>query len=432
MKEIMLDTLCGKIKGVKSEEGIQQFRGIRYAHADRWEYPEEVKQWEGIYDATCFQAACVQTRTYRKETDDSFYYKEFRKDETYTYSEDCFYLNIWKPAECQDAPVIFYIHGGAFMGGCGNEKHFDGTKYAQRGIIFITCNYRLGPFGFCCLPELAEIDGHTGNYGLFDQLTAFQWIRHNIRQFGGDPECVTLMGQSAGAMSVMQLCSSPLAKDHISKAIMTSGGGVSDAFGTYLPAEEAYPFWKDVTGHLGKDLEEWKKADPKALLEVMFQEAGKYENAIQYFSPVVDGKIICHDAGSVMRDKVQAKIPYLTGSTKDDMAPEIIGRMAKEWAVLQSRQDMVPSYCFYFCRNLPGDAEGAWHSSELWYTIGALERCWRPMEEWDYRLSDTMISYFSNFAAFGDPNGENLPEWKPTADETDKVMCFGDTEIAMK
>lgn len=212
---------------------------------------------------------------------------------------------------------------------------------------------------------------------------------------------------------------------------MTSGGGISDAFGTYIPAEQAYPFWKDVTAKLGGSLEDWVKADAKMLLATMLETAKQYENAIQYFSPVLDGRLICCDAQSVLRDKRQAKIPYIMGSTKDDMAADILAKMAREWTVLQSEQGMIPSYCFWFGRNLPGDDQGAWHSSELWYTIGMLENSWRPMTEWDYEISNRFLTYFANFAATGDPNGGTLPVWQPTTSLDSPIMVIDDHRFEM-
>ena len=272
MKQITITTSLGTIKGIE-ENNIEKFLGVRYATAGRWEYPTIVETFEGTYDATDFGASSMQKRSFYKEQDDSFYYNEFRKGEQYSYSEDCFFLNIWKPINCDNAPIIFYIHGGAFQGGCGNEKHFDGTKYAQNGVIFITCNYRLGPFGFCSLPELKEESGHTGNYGLYDQLAAFHWVKKYIKDFGGNPENITLMGQSAGAMSIQQFCNSPMVRDEIKKAIMTSGGGISQQFTNCIPVEEAYPFWREVLSRFGNTLEEWRKIDPKVLLDTMFEVA---------------------------------------------------------------------------------------------------------------------------------------------------------------
>lgn len=140
MKKIIRETPLGKIRGLETEEGIQRFTGVRYAFAGRWEYPQKAGAWEGIYEADEFGPACYQNRAFRPESDENFYYREFRKGESYRYSEDCFFLNIWKPAVCRDGPVILYIHGGAFQGGCGNEKHFSGEAYARKRIIIVWKN----------------------------------------------------------------------------------------------------------------------------------------------------------------------------------------------------------------------------------------------------------------------------------------------------
>lgn len=140
-------------------------------------------------------------------------------------------------------PVIFYIHGGGYKGGCAHEKHFDGPVWPTKGVIAVTCNYRLGPMGFMCLPELEKEAGHTGNYGVFDQITALQWVRDNISAFGGDPENIAIMGQSAGAMSVTNLCLSPLTSGMFAKAVMNSGGGVHKLMDSGATSKDRFEFW---------------------------------------------------------------------------------------------------------------------------------------------------------------------------------------------
>lgn len=176
---------------------------LRYATAGRWEYPKQVTSWEGVYDATSYGNCSYQPRAFYNEEENLkkiFYYNEFRKGESYTYSEDCLFLNIWTPESAtadSRLPVIFYIHGGGFTGGCGHEKHFDDPVWPTKGVMAVTINYRLGPMGFLCLPELTAEAGHSGNYGLYDQLCAMKWVKDNISAFGGDPEKITIMGQSA-------------------------------------------------------------------------------------------------------------------------------------------------------------------------------------------------------------------------------------------
>lgn len=240
------------------------YKGIRYATAGRWEYPVQVTHWDGVYDATQYRDCSYQPRAFYNEEEvpeKAFYFNEFRRGETYTYSEDCLFLNIWTPEgadENSKLPVLVYIHGGGYTGGCGHEKHFDGPIWPTKGVIAVTLNYHLGPIGFACLPELAEESGHTGNYGLYDQMTAIQWVRDNIEAFGGDPKQITIMGQSAGAMSVQQHCLSPLTDGLFSKAVMSSGGGVHKMM-SVAPAESRYDFWHAVMEDCGcKTLEEFR------------------------------------------------------------------------------------------------------------------------------------------------------------------------------
>ena len=224
----VISTKCGEIKGTASD-GIISFKGIRYASAERWAYPVMTEKWDGVYDATAYGNCSYQPRAFYNEEENPgkiFYYNEFRKGETYTYDEDCLFLNIWTPesaSETSKLPVLVYIHGGGFTGGCGHEKHFDGPVWAKKGVVAVTINYRLGPMGFVCLPELQEEAGHTGNYGLFDQIAALKWVKKNISAFGGDGEKITVMGQSAGAMSVQHLCQSELTDGLFCSAVMSSG-----------------------------------------------------------------------------------------------------------------------------------------------------------------------------------------------------------------
>ena len=172
-------TPCGVISGTSCQwPGIAAYKGIRYATAGRWEFPIPVTHWDGVYDATQYGACCYQPRAFYDEAaapGKAFYYNEFRKGETYTYSEDCLFLNIWAPAGAapeDKLPVIFYIHGGGFTGCSGHEKLFDGPVWPTKGCVAVTINYRLGPMGFVCLPELADEAGSTGNYAFLDQLAA--------------------------------------------------------------------------------------------------------------------------------------------------------------------------------------------------------------------------------------------------------------------
>lgn len=431
-------TPCGPLRGTAGRlPGTAAYKGIRYARAGRWEYPVQVTGWEGEYDASRYGSCCYQPRAFYNEAETpekAFYYHEFRQGEHYDYSEDCLFLNIWTPDTAQpgDAlPVIVYIHGGGFTGGCGHEKHFDGPVWPCRGVIGVTINYRLGPLGFACLPQLERESGHTGNYGLYDQLTALQWVRDNIAAFGGDPARVTIMGQSAGAMSVQQLCLSPLSEKLFSGAVMSSGGGVSPILTPPRP-EKLYPFWQAVMKRCGCDnLTQLRSVEPERLFTVWQAARRELKGGRQAISPCLDGRFIIAGGTELLKAGKQRAIPYLIGSNSEDIMPPIIHKMAAAWARVQADQGKRDSYCWFFDRRLPGDNCGAWHSSDLWYWFGTLENCWRPMMPQDRALSAQMTDYLTNFAKTGDPNGEGLPRWEAMSRSQRQVNCLGESPTHM-
>lgn len=436
MEKRSIITPCGAVRGTVSEKkDYVIYKGIRYASAERFCLPEEVRRWEGVYEAERFGACSFQPRAFYDEAsvpEKAFYYREFREGETYTYSEDCLFLNIWTPLSAENAPVLFYIHGGGFKGGCGHEKHFDGAAYCRRGIIVVTINYRLGPFGFACMESLKDENGRAGNYGMYDQMAALSWVRRNIKSFGGDPDRITLMGQSAGAMSVQHHCLSPLTDGWFARAVMMSGGGVAREFAAAATMDEASPFWEELDRRLyhdgGKGLRE---APPQAVFEAFGRLCKERKDSFLACAPVVDGSFLPESPMAIVKRGGAHAIPYLMGSTSEDIVPPIVHKMAKGWARLQADQGRCPSYAFFFDRQLPGDGCGAWHSSDLWYEFGTLSRSWRPFTPWDYRLSDCMVGYFSNFIRTGNPNGSGLLEWLPMKKGQNQVMRFGDSAIAM-
>lgn len=430
--EYIVTTPCGPLQGCAGRvPGTAAYKGIRYATAGRWEYPTQVTGWDGVYDATQYGACSYQPRAFYNEEENLkkiFYYNEFRKGETYTYDEDCLFLNVFTPEDAKEGdklPVLIYIHGGGFTGGCGHEKHFDGPVWPAKGIIGVTLNYRLGPMGFVCLPQLQEEAGFTGNYGLYDQLTAIQWVKHNIAAFGGDPDNITIMGQSAGAMSVQQHCLSPLSDGLFHRAVMSSGGGVSKMMSVAGP-EKAFVFWQACMEKAGcATLEEFRAIPPENLFWA-WQETKKEVKGGGCF-PVLDGRFVVGTGVELLEQGKQKQISYMAGTTSHDMMPPIMQSMAKSWCAAQS----VPSYTWFFDRNLPGDNNGAWHSSDLWYWFGTLPNCWRPMKKKDYWLSEQMTDYLCNFCRTGDPNCEKLPQWLPSAPDQKQVMRFGEGKTGM-
>lgn len=436
MDELLVQTPCGTVRGVPGDGvGTAVFKGIRYATAGRWEYPAEVTHWDGTYDASRFGSCSWQPRAFYDEAElpeKAFYYHEFREGDRFAYGDDCLFLNVWAPTDAKDAPVLFYIHGGGFKGGCGHEKHFDGGAYCARGVILVTINYRLGPMGFLALPELRDEAGHTGNYALFDQLAALQWVRHNIAAFGGDPERITIMGQSAGAMSVQQLCVSPLTDGLFQGAVMMSGGGVSKLMGDPKPVEDAYAFWREVMEAAGaKNLAALRALDAERLFSAFQEKTKGRQDTMTLCSPMLDGAFLTESAADAAKAGRQKAIPYLMGSTSEDIVPPIVHKMAKGWARLQADQSKRKSFCYFFCRQLPGDDCGAWHSADLWYTFGTLGRSWRPFTDWDRELSGLMVDYLARFVRTGDPNGPGSPQWLPAEKGQSGVLRLGDREVRM-
>lgn len=419
----ILKTKCGEIKGIDLGDGVVAYKGIRYATAKRFEYPVEVTSWDGVYDATKYGNCAYQPRSFYNEEEvvkKAFYYNEFRRGETYTYSEDCLFLNIFAPKKTdKKLPVIIHIHGGSFTGGCGHEKHFDGPIWPKKGVIAVTINYRLGPLGFAILPQFKDESGRVGNYALYDQLTAFEWVKHNIEEFGGDKDNITIMGQSAGAMSVQYHCLSPLTKGLFNKAVMCSGGGVSSLMAV-KKKEKHYDYWLSIMEKCGAKTKEEMLNLPVEILYKVWQENQQMSMG-GGCTPCIDGSLIVDASHKLVRKKKQHNIPYLIGTTSEDIIPPILYSMAKDWC----KKNKGKAYQWFFERRLPGDDNGAWHSSDLWYWFGTQKNCWRPFENKDFELSDEMGDRLVAFARTGSPNVKDKVEWKA---DGKTCIIFGDNE----
>lgn len=420
----------GEVSGVPSETpNVCIYKGIPYAAPPigdlRWKQPKPVKPWKGIRQCDTFGAASLQG----DQTPGSFYWKEFYQGGDPKRSEDCLYLNVWTPAAGKPEaklPVIFWIHGGAYMGGYGHEIEFGGDAYAKKGVILVTINYRLGMCGFLAHPLLtAENDGKgSGNYGLFDQLAALKWVKRNISVFGGNPDNITVMGQSAGAGSVQALISSPLTKGLIQRAIIQSGGGLGGIISA-KSLQEAEQQGSDMWKAVGiSTLEEMRAYPAEKFQEVLMKYMQQQKSFGLPYNPCIDGELLTAPLDETAQNGQELDIPYLIGYTSEDMMPEVMKKAATDWSLLLEQQGRKPAYVYCFSRDLPGadmtspqgafgDMKGAFHSSELWYMFGTLGKCWRPMEKADYELSERMVSYWTNFAKTGNPNGEGLPQWEP-------------------
>jgi para-nitrobenzyl esterase len=317
-----------------------------------------------------------------------------------------------------------WIHGGAYRNGFGHENEFDGIAWAEHGVILVTINYRLGVLGFLAHPELtAESPNHTsGNYGILDQVAALKWIKANIAQFGGDPDHVTIFGQSAGAGSVQSLVASPLTKGLVHAAIIQSGGGIGSR-PAYMLAD-AEQTGESITRF-------YNCSSIKDMRAIAADSLGDFENRMAAFmktenrpgnlSPNVDGYLLKESFSDAAINGTLADIPYIIGGTIVDMRGN--SKPIADFCIARQEKGG-KAFAYQFARPLPGDDAGAFHSSELWFVFHTLDRCWRPLTEGDEALSQYIVDCWTNFAKYGDPNGECEEKWKPFTRENPKFMLF--------
>ncbi len=445
MKQTTIRT--GMVQGVDTATaGITLYKGIPYAAPPvgelRWCPPQAAASWEGV--RVCDTWGNMAFQGAQNADPNSFYAKEFYDDPAYLAqpSEDCLYLNVWTPAQSTEdrLPVAVWFHGGAFLGGTGCEKEFDGEAFGKKGVILVTVNYRCNVFGFFSCKELTAEQGSSGNYAIQDQQAALRWVQENIAAFGGDPAKVTIFGQSAGAMSVQTLITSPLSKGLVTRAIMQSGGGYQAG----ISVDRTQAVAEAQGEALYEACEVKTLAELRALpAEVIYakgmqammiynQKAGKGFGLI--YTPVLDGKILVNGYDEAIEKAATLDIDYMLGSTRNDLSctpeqiesgePSPLYKGCMAWSSKQVENGRTPSYVYYFKRMMPGDDAGAFHSSELWYVFGTTERCWRPLTAGDRALSETMVSYWTNFVKTGDPNGEGLPAWTPNDGTVNTVMIF--------
>ena len=431
---IITETPCGPVKGLR-EAAQNAYLGIPYAHAERFSYPSVTTHWDGTLDATDFGPCSWQFRAFRSEAlgQDPFYYHEFRQDIRFRYGDDCQRLNIWTPAENSHKllPVIVYIHGGAFIGGSSGEKHLAPPAWTNDGVIAVSVNYRLGPFGFLCTTAGLGKDGHTGNYGIYDQLAALQWIRANIASFGGDPDNVTLMGQSAGCMSAQELCLSPMAKGLFRQAVLCSGAGLDDTFDGNIRMEDNLSFGDAVMEALGcKTIDDLRQVSAWKLLTAFGTQLGRAGRGLAVTSPVIDGALIPCSVHEALQNGQMHQIPYIITSTGQDLWQPTLFHAILKWQDAAAQAGITACYAGHISRHLPGDDRGAFHSADLWYWFDTLRNSWRPNTDWDRTLARTLSRYLTNFAKTGNPNGPDLPLWHRHVDTPDHVMVFGDDALA--
>ena len=467
---LTVKTEQGKVHGKNLNNGkVKAFLGLPYAAAPvgdlRWKAPEPPVKWKGERDATSFGAHCAQGHLF----DDIIFQDS-------AASEDCLFLNVYAPADAtatSKLPVMFWIHGGGYATGASSEPRHNGDFLPLKGVVLVTINYRLGVFGFLATAELAkEANGATGNYGLMDMVSALQWVKANIGQFGGDPNNVTIFGESAGSLAVSTLMASPMAKGLFQKGIGESGAALSDTLPTdALEArEKENGAWVASVGVT--TLAQLRAMPTDKVLDVVKSKKGG-------FWPVVDGKLLTEPVADTYAAGKQAHVPLLAGWNRDEgsffamrpmtaeqwkgMAGGLFKERAAEfltlypgetdaqtlrssidygsdnfiafgtwkWIEAHRKTGDSPVYRYHLELAAPPSkfhpGSFAFHSDDIEYIFGTLDTrpgaVWRPE---DRKLSEQMMSYWTNFAKTGDPNGPGLPVW-PKYDKDDSLIHLDST-----
>lgn len=450
----------GTVQGVVGD-GIASFKGIPFAAPPvgelRWRAPQPVAAWEGTRAADRFGPSCMQAErmmTFLSAPPE--------------ISEDCLYLNVWTPADApgEQLPVMVWIYGGGFSAGTTSSAAYDGTALAEAGVVLVSVNYRIGPFGFFAHPELADdADAASGNQGMADLIAGLEWVQRNIAAFGGDPGNVTIFGESAGAFAVSMLAASPRAARLFHKAIAQSGAsfappGVDDEVAA--ARTEAVRFLRE----LGADsLAEGRALDAQVIQESMGQ------GLSSRFRPVADGDIVPRDIHARYSEGRFNDTPVIVGSNSDEGASfsgapvaagdfearirEQFGEQADAilaayphstdseaqrsmrdlqrdesfawpawaWARQQAQHGEHEAYVYYFDHRTPSSPEGAAHAAEIRYIFGTLHTQGEPRPE-DLDMASLIRSYWVNFARTGDPNGAGLPQWPAFRTDAPRAMVF--------
>jgi para-nitrobenzyl esterase len=467
-------TQQGLVSGTAGRNSaIAVFKGIPFAAppvgAMRWRAPQPAASWPGIRRVDAFSPSCIQTIVTEKKP---WTYEFMAHGEV---SEDCLYLNVWTPAATarERRPVFVYIYGGANVEGSGSVPAYDGEGLASKGLVVVTFNYRVGPLGFFAHPELSKESPYhaSGNYGLLDQIAAVKWVHGNIAGFGGDPNRITIAGQSAGASAVHNLTASPLAKGLFHRAVADSGSSIAAG-----PARTMQDLEAD-----GVRFADAKRARSLAELRAMSWQdvvaplSPAPSPAIR-FAPVPDGYALPAAVREVFARGTQNDVPTLTGSNADEngavphptitrdayerQARQRYGTMADEflklypaatdeearqaqnessrdqarvsmylWAVNRAKTARTKAFTYFWTHPLPGpDVEqyGAFHTSEVPYVLSTLSQSDRPFTDKDREIADALSSYWVNFATTGDPNGKGLAQWAPVSLEAPMTMEVGD------
>ena len=435
----------GKISGLPGNDPrITVFKGVPFAAPpvgeNRWRAPQPCENWEGELLAHEFGPISYQDQP---AVGTDIYCREWHVDPDIPMDEDCLYLNIWTPAKKTDEklPVLVWYFGGGFQWGYTAEMEFNGEALARKGIIVVSIGYRLNIFGFMAHKEItAENPSAPANFGLLDQQAGLHWVYDNIAAFGGDPEKITIMGQSAGGASVMNQLTCPDNFNIVKGAIVLSGiikveNPAEDIF-TPISFEQAEDFGAKFFEILGvKSLEEARKLSS----EEIFDGYRKFREKYRMLFPITDGKHYLGDPFDRFVNRECPNVPMIAGNTSDEFS--INGVNTVELSVksaLGQAAKKSPDQNFYYYRfdpDIPGDGHegdsypGTFHSCDLWFFFDTLEKCHRPYTGRHYDLAHQMSDYIANFVKTGNPNGlgfdrKKLPEWKPFTEDDRNEMEF--------
>jgi para-nitrobenzyl esterase len=366
MSKITIDTKLGKVIG-SEENGVRMFTGIPYAVTERFESPKPYPAWDE-FDATGLAIDCIQNRTYHDESGE-FYHEEFRPGTSakdWKFAESPMTMNIITRSDANRDPVLIFIHGGSFENGCVSENPYGTcTEYAKHKIVYISLGYRLNVFGLY----------KSQNYGLQDMVFGIKWVKEHIADYGGDPGKITIMGESAGAMSVMDLLYSQTLKGVIRGAIMMSGGGtVPDMAGPYTPEESDEVFWSKVREEAGASSEEEFKAMPAETIFEAWLHCARTIGTVRTQQPGIDGTIIPKMPSKIMREGSYLDVPVIAGVTSQDFMPYIIFDIAEGMGIVRDLHSHYPVWGYMFDRELPGNKYKAFHASDLWYMFGNMDK----------------------------------------------------------
>lgn len=471
----IIQITSGKISGA-IEDNVEVYKGIPFAAppvgALRWKAPQPVTAWKDVKICTTFSASPMQA----EPKPFMVWSKEYLIPEK-PISEDCLYLNVWTPkSKSKNKKSVFvYIYGGGFQSGGTACPIYDGVATAKKDIVFVSINYRVGVFAFLAHPDLSKEAAYhsSGNYGLLDMIAALKWVKENIAAFGGDPNRVTIGGQSAGAFAVNFLCASPLAKGLFQGAIAESGGSIlHSSLRPSLKLADA----EKMGVKFANDLH---CADLAALRNKTSEEILKAAGGLK--SPIEDGYFLPDAIMKIYETGKQNDVPILMGWNQEDIvsgppvsASNYITQIHKQygtdaekilavypatndaiaaqsqkelsrdqtfaiqqyvWAATQIKKGKSPVYLYNFNRQLPGytaaTAYGAFHTAEVAFAYDNLKFVDRPFTAVDHQLAKTMSNYWTNFVKNGNPNGNNLPLWNRYEAKENGVMIL-DEQIGIK